>query len=98
MLALIKSAIAERRVISLHYDPGLRQIEPHCLGESSTGNLLLRAYQTGGASASGEHTHWKLFRLDRVGHLVLTDEVFPGARPEYNPDDKHMKGGIIARL
>lgn len=98
MLALLTTAIAERRIISLHYDPGSRLIEPHCLGRSSAGDLLLRAFQVSGASASGEHKDWKLFRLDRARMMEMTGDQFAGPRPEYNPNDKHMKGGIIARL
>lgn len=98
MLALIKAAIAERRVLTLHYDPGVRIIEPHCLGQCANGNFLLRAFQTGGQSASGEHVNWKLFRLDRMSGLLLLNDNFIGPRPLYNPNDKAMSAGIIARL
>ena len=94
----IADAIHERRRLQIEYFPGLRTIEPHALGYSQDQNLLLRAYQTEGASASGEHESWKLFRLERVGSLQPTDEIFDGPRPQYNPDDMAMKGGIIARL
>ncbi|MBL8589398.1 MAG: hypothetical protein JNK46_12775 [Methylobacteriaceae bacterium] len=98
MLELLTKAIAERRIVSLDYDPGLRLIEPHCIGRSSAGEFLLRAFQVSGDSASGEHENWKLFRLDKARMMQLTNDHFAGARPEYNPNDKHMKGGIIARL
>lgn len=91
-------AINERRVIALDYDPGARIIEPHAYGESKEGNGLLRAFQTSGASASGEHIHWKLFRVDRIRSFKLLDENFPGPRPEYREGDKAMKGGIYAQL
>jgi hypothetical protein len=99
MLSVLKSAIEGRRVIRLWYEPGIRLIEPHCLGISSKGDHLLRAFQTEGASASGEHANWKLFRVDRIQMLPEdTGELFAGPRPEYNPDDRAMKGGIIAAL
>jgi hypothetical protein len=58
----------------------------------------LRAYQTGGASKSGEHANWKLFRLEKIMSLTVTAAVFPGPRLGYNPNDPAMKNGIIARL
>lgn len=93
-----KNAILNRKQMTLYYDPGQRVIEPHALGYSSDGNLLLRAYQTGGASASGEHEHWKLFRIDRAGVANDNGVQFDGPRPGYKKGDKAMKGGIIAEL
>ena len=98
MLTTIQDAIRNKRRLTLYYDPGQRTVEPHALGYSSEGNVLLRAFQTEGASASGEHHNWKLFRIDRMGNADDSGEEFDGPRPEYNPDDSAMKGGIIARL
>lgn len=97
-MKIISQAIAERRVLSVVYPPGLRLIEPHVLGRSANGDPLLRAYQREGASASGEHEHWKLFRVDRIVSAALTEISFADPRPLYNRDDKAMKGGIIARV
>lgn len=94
----LKDAILNRKRLALNYDPGQRIIEPHALGYSAEGNLLLRAYQTEGASASGEHEHWKLFRVDRAGGFSANGEDFSGPRPGYKKGDKAMKGGIIAEL
>jgi predicted DNA-binding transcriptional regulator YafY len=98
MRDLIVRAISERRVISLDYTAGQRRVEPHAFGYSRNGDLLLRAYQTDGASESGEHQWWKLFRIDRVRSLNVDDVMFDGARPEYKRGDKHLGGGIIAQL
>jgi predicted DNA-binding transcriptional regulator YafY len=98
MLAVIKNAIENKLLIDLQYDPGGRVVEPHCLGISSEGHRLLRAYQRRGASASGESPEWKLFRIDRIEMLKATNECFTGPRPQYNPNDPAMKGGIISRL
>ncbi len=94
----IAEAIRTQRCVQLFYAPGLRTIEPHALGMSSEGHLLLRAYQIDGASSSGEHVHWKLFRLDRIGQLGVTDVPFNGPRHGYKRGDKAMKGGIIREL
>ncbi len=98
MLASIQAAIENHRVLNVDYDPGWRVIEPHCLGRGRQGQLLLRAFQTSGASASGEHINWKLFRLDRMRAANDGGEGFSGPRPLYNANDSAMKGGIIACL
>jgi predicted DNA-binding transcriptional regulator YafY len=98
MLDMIKRAISERKTLTIDYPPGVRTIEPHCLGWSADNNMLLRAYQTDGASASGKQEHWKLLRTDRIRGVSESGKGFAGPRPLYNPDDKAMKGGIIARL
>ncbi len=91
------AAINERRTIRLNYHPGARTIEPHAYGTGSSGQHLLRAYQTEGASASGEHRNWKLFRLDRVRSLEMLNQTFDGPRPEYRQNDKAMRR-IFAQL
>ena len=98
MIGLVSDAIRSRRRLNIQYHPGGRLIEPHCLGRGSKGQILLRAFQVNGASESGEHAHWKLFRLDRMDSAKDAGEAFSGPRPLYNPNDSVMKGGIIERL
>lgn len=98
MIARIEDAIRRRHCVWLEYHPGKRLVEPYVLGRSKDGNILLRAYQIEGESASGEHKNWKLFRLDRMANIVASDQTFDGLRPEYNRDDEVMKGGVIERL
>lgn len=90
MNALICRAIHERRVLRFYYDGGIRDVEPHCHGCSKDDNDLLRGYQIGGYSSSGEPVGWKMFRLDRLSGLVVTETTFHGARPEYDPHDNRM--------
>ena len=94
----ISAAINDRRRIKLDYEPGHRLIEPHAYGLSKDGNELLRAFQVEGASASGEHVNWKLFRVDRITQLAMLDERFDHPRPGYRRGDSAMKGGILAEL
>lgn len=98
MESQIAQAISNRRLLRFYYEPGIRVVEPHALGVSADGNILLRAYQTGGASKSGEHANWKLFRVEKITSLEVTGEQFSGARPGYNPNDPAMKSRIIASL
>jgi predicted DNA-binding transcriptional regulator YafY len=96
MIELLKSAIGSRQRVRLFYEPGGRIIEPHTLGYGSSGQILLRAFQVEGASASREHQNWKLFRLDRIENADLDPTAFSGPREGYRRGDSHMKGGIIA--
>lgn len=98
MLAFLTSAINERRTICISYDPGDRTIEPHALGVGSDGQVLLRAFQTEGATLSGESPGWKLFRVDRFNGPPSPVGSFYGPRPGYNRDDRAMKRRIIAQL
>jgi predicted DNA-binding transcriptional regulator YafY len=98
MLALLTAAIEGRRLVSIWYDPGVRVVEPHALGYGSDGQLLLRAFQVAGASASDQPVHWKLFRLDRIKDAKLNGRVFRKPRPEYQRDDRAMTRGIIAQI
>jgi predicted DNA-binding transcriptional regulator YafY len=95
---ILITAIEGRRLVSIWYDPGVRVVEPHALGVGSDGQLLLRAFQVFGASASDQPVHWKLFRLDRMRNAKLNGESFKKPRPEYKRDDPVMTRGIIAQI
>ncbi|MGF1620922.1 MAG: hypothetical protein ACFCUR_09935 [Rhodomicrobiaceae bacterium] len=98
MVNEIRNGIAARNCLEIHYGPGWRLVEPHVLGRASNGDVVLRAFQVSGASASGAAAGWKLLRLDRMTALRPGDGHFAGPRPDYNPVDPAMKGGIIAGL
>jgi predicted DNA-binding transcriptional regulator YafY len=91
-------AIEGRRLVSLWYDPGVRVVEPHALGFGSDGQMLLRAFQVAGASASDQPVRWKLFRLDRIQDAKFSGGSFRKPRPEYQRDDRAMTRGIIAQI
>ena len=90
MDSIICSAIRSHNVIRFYYDGGSRTAEPFCHGASKPGNDLLRAYQTGGHSESGNPVKWKLFRVDKMSSITITDESFSANRPDYNPNDPAM--------
>jgi len=90
MNARICNAIRDRKVIRFYYNGGFRTVEPFCHGISTAGHDILRGWQTGGYSESGESQGWKLFRVDDMSSLTITDEVFEGRRPRYNPSDSAM--------
>tara|TARA_B100001989_G_C24533739_1_gene463129 strand:- start:513 stop:881 length:369 start_codon:yes stop_codon:yes gene_type:complete len=94
----IRDAIDGRKKLEFFYDGYLRKdVEPHLLGLSSKSNILLRCWQDAGQSRSGKVPEWKLFNLRKINSLRENGRIFSQARPEYNPNDRHMKR-IYARI
>ncbi|MGB3457613.1 MAG: WYL domain-containing protein [Litorimonas sp.] len=99
MQAII-DAINSRAVLEFQYPSSgtgvmeRRVVEPHLLGEKTTGRLMLSAWQT--AADDGE-TGWRNFSPQRIVGLRDTEATFQGARPGYNPNDRTMRR-ILARL
>ena len=77
-----------------------RVIYPMVLGRSSKGKQLLRGFHLTGWSVSKNTTidkEWRMFRTDRVLSMMFTGSFFRLAPEGYQPNDKGMRGGIIAR-
>lgn len=77
-----------------------RVIYPMVLGTSSKGKQLLRGYHLAGWSVSKNTNvdkEWRMFRTDRVLSMTFTGSFFRLAPDGYQPNDKAMRGGIIAR-
>ena len=103
----IIDAIKGRKVVIIYYDGdepggrGIRQIEPVCLGVSKSGNKVLRAWDSEGASHTaykGEQPipGWRMFRADKILSFKQTGEKFNEMKPGYNPNgDKSMTRVII---
>ena len=86
----ICSAIRSRQVIRFYYNDGFRTVEPFCYGVSTANNEVLRGYQMGGYSESGNPQGWKLFRVSNISDITVTGECFDTIRPGYNPNDSAM--------
>jgi len=84
-------AIKNKRCLEFYYNGGYRTAEPYCYGVSRKGNDLLRAFQTGGYSESSEPANWKLFAVEKMSNITITDEEFSGNRPEYKLNDPAME-------
>ena len=77
-----------------------RVIYPMVLGRSSKGKQLLRGFHLTGWSVSKNTTvdkEWRMFRTDRLLSMTFTGSFFRLAPDGYQPNDKGMRGGIIAR-
>lgn len=60
-------------------------------GRPTAGSEVLRGYQTGGYSKSGNAVGWKLFEVAKISGLRETDSIFLEGRPGYNPNDSDMR-------
>ncbi len=98
MNSTICNAIRECRLLRLNYDWGYRAVEPHAYGLNDNGHELLRAYQIGGTSQSGETVGWKLFRVDEISGLHTTEDHFSGPRQGYKRGDKALDQTIYCQL
>jgi predicted DNA-binding transcriptional regulator YafY len=106
-LSDVRDSISNRKTVVIYYDgkdnggKGYRTIEPVCLGYSKRGNLVLRAWETEGASWSDKNDEnylpgWRLFRLDKIFTFQPTMDKFIEMRPFYNPDgDRSMTRVLI---
>lgn len=85
----IKEAIKNMQLIEFNYDGGKRTVEPHCYGQSTKGNDVIRAFQVGGYSSSGKMS-WKLYDLSKASSLTLLEEKFDSPRTGYKRGDSAM--------
>jgi predicted DNA-binding transcriptional regulator YafY len=94
MNKIISEAITNRRIILFLYtdDEGnihKRIAEPYAYGVTKQGNEAVRCYQIGGSSET-EIPGWRLFLVDRITDLIITDETFEGCAPGYAQGDKGL--------
>jgi hypothetical protein len=85
---LLRTAIADRRLIAFTLDGCKRIAEPHDYGVMN-GSTRLFFYQVGGESRSGKPIGWRWAELPKIEAPRLLDDRFPGARPA--PSGKHIR-------
>ena len=93
----ICQAIDEQKVISFQYDRLPRTVEPHKVGRTTAGNIVLSGYQIAGRSHSNEVPYWRLYKLRKIRDLEVDQERFDGPRPRYSKTDDRMTQ-IFCRL
>lgn len=89
MHLLICEAIRTRRRLELDYDGLHRVVEPYCHGIGANGSELLRAVQVAGASSSAKLGFGKLWTVDKMKNVRVSEPFTPND-PDYNPDDSAM--------
>ena len=91
MERLIIEAIETHKLIKFNYKNAVRIVEPYTFGVSSTGKDVLSAYQVEGGSTSSNDLGWRLFSIDKIENLVISDIYFEQTRDGYNPNDSRMQ-------
>lgn len=85
---LIRTAIAQRRLIQFQLGGLLRIAEPHDYGIMN-GTPRLFVFQVGGESRSGPIPDWRLVTLADASGFELLERTFSGSRP--TPSGKHQR-------
>ena len=83
-------ALREGKILDLHYDGYGRCLEVHVCGYTKQGHAVVRGWQVGGGSSSGERTGWKLMRLDEASAAHLSDQVSQAPRKGFKLGDPAM--------
>lgn len=86
----IVEAIENKNLLRFYYKSHLRIVEPHTYGKTNKGNELLRAFQTGGTSDSGDVPDWRLFSINKIERLEVLEESFERPRFGYKTGDSAM--------
>jgi len=89
---LLRTAIAERRLVTFVLDGFRRIAEPHDYGVID-GVARLFFYQIGGASRSGRPIGWRWALLPRISELKILPDGFPGPRPA--PSGRHVHWDVL---
>jgi hypothetical protein len=77
---LLRTAIAERRLITFTFHGLNRRAEPHDYGIIN-GVARLFFYQVGGQSRSGRPVGWRWATASEITDVALLDDTFAGSRP-----------------
>ena len=85
---IVCDAIRRRVLISFDYDDEPRIVAPYCHGLTTAQRQAVRAVQILGGSRSGDIGTGKLWSIDKLHGLRVTDEPFLPTDPRYNPNDK----------
>jgi predicted DNA-binding transcriptional regulator YafY len=90
MDALIRQALAERKVLKFKYHGHGRVVEPHALGRVTDDRRALLGWQISGGSTSEPPPGWRTFVLAEISALKLARKTFL-PRPEYRPETTQLK-------
>jgi hypothetical protein len=86
------TAIAQRRLLLFSYSGRARLAYPCAHGFLSTGNEALRAHEVTVAGGVRRVGMGKLFRLDTMRDVRISDEPFTTPPRGYRRDDRGMAG------
>ena len=90
-------AIKDRKLLIFDYNNKPRVVAPYCYGISIRQAEILRAIQVHGASSSGKLGLGKLWSLEQMVGVRVSDQTFVPNDPNYNPNDSAMTR-ILCRI
>lgn len=90
--AVLRTAIAHRRLIAFVVDGLPRIAEPHDYGVAAGVRRLL-FHQVGGQSRSGSPFGWRLVATEKMSQVRMLDAPFRGSRPA--PSGRHKRWDFI---
>ena len=101
--AALETAINNNLICVIEYkgdetvSSGRRAIEPVVLGvHTHSGNPVVRAWQRAGATDTPDNMPgWRLFRVDKISSLKVTEEKFTEPRPAFNPNDSAIVADAV---
>lgn len=86
----ICDAIKKRKLLEFYYSGYHRVAEPFTFGINTKDNEVLSAFQVEGGSESGNRPMWRLFDLEKIENLQISNESFDGNRNGYRKGDTRM--------
>jgi hypothetical protein len=91
-ISSITEAIETFLLLEFDYNDLARIVEPYELGVSKDGYHLLRCYQIGGESSHKRINGWKIFRLDYMSSVEVSDVDFIASQEYYelSPEWTHL--------
>lgn len=92
----LRTAIDSGKVARISYE-GLadsRLIEIELIGRTKRNNLAIRAFQISGSTKT-ENNNWKIFLVDKINSIEITDQDVAENRPNYNPTGDEEFNDII---
>ena len=99
MARLVRAAIEERRVLTLHYKRGgERTVHPHALFVTGTGGTFVDAFQVDGYTSKPETLPaWRQLDLVKIRSVALEPSTFEVAR-DFNPSATKYANGLLASV
>ena len=83
-------AILGHHLVSFRYQGRERIVEPHLLGLHEAGEPMLVAYQTAGASRSGDVPGWHTFITTSMENVEILDGTFAAPRSDMRTSAQPM--------
>jgi len=76
--------------LEFSYEGYGRLVEVHIVGVSTSGNMIMRAWQVSGGSSQSDAIGWKTFRLDAATGGTLTKQTSWAPRDGYRKIDREI--------